>query len=61
MAQTPNSSQKQALAPAFFMPFLLHKPLLVPCLSASFITIFSLDGLCESRRKLLISLKKFQI
>jgi hypothetical protein len=42
MAKTPKIFKKQAFEPAFFMPVSLHKPLLVPFLSASFITIFSL-------------------
>ena len=42
MAQLPKVIQKQAHEPAFFISFYLHKPLLVPFLSASFITIFSL-------------------
>jgi hypothetical protein len=46
MAETPKIIQKQAFEPAFFMSFYLHKPLLVPFLSASFITIFSLQHAC---------------
>jgi hypothetical protein len=42
MAKTPKIIKKQAQGPAFFMPVFLHKPLLVPFLSASFITIFTL-------------------
>jgi hypothetical protein len=42
MAKTPKIFKKQAFEPAFFMSVSLHKPLLVPFLSASFITIFSL-------------------
>jgi hypothetical protein len=46
MARMPKSSKKQASQPAFFMSFYLDKPLLVPFLSASFITIFSLKLIC---------------
>jgi hypothetical protein len=56
----PKSSEKQAYQPAFFMSFYLDKPLLLPFLSASFITIFILELIYQSRRKLLISLKKIE-
>jgi hypothetical protein len=42
MAKPPNIFKKQAHVPAFFTPASLHKPLLVPLLSASSITIFIL-------------------
>jgi hypothetical protein len=42
MGKTPKIIKKQAHGPAFFTPVFLHKPLLVPFLSASFITIFAL-------------------
>ena len=42
MASTPKVIKKQANQPAFFMFIYLHKTLLVPLLSASFITIFTL-------------------
>jgi len=41
MAQTPQIIKKQAPEPAFFMPISLDKPLLLPLLSASFITFFT--------------------
>ncbi len=41
MAEMPKIFKKQVFGPAFFMPIFLHKALLVPFLSASFITIFS--------------------
>jgi hypothetical protein len=41
MAKTPKIIKKQVSGPAFFMSIYLHKPLLVPLLSASFITIFT--------------------
>ena len=46
MAETPKIIKKQVSGPAFFMPLSLDKPLLVPLLSASFITIFGILCRC---------------